>query len=141
MANMFKKTPTSNNSSPASIKKSNATPFESLSANVTGLGSRLRVIEERYSNIRKKTQMTDENLLDFERDIRSEIQSLNQDVLDIKSSLNELKEKILSISSELKGTVHEHDLKVLERYVEMWEPLNFITKEEAKELIDKINKL
>ena len=35
--------------------KKEATPYENISTSVTGAGSRLKVLEERYGNLRKKT--------------------------------------------------------------------------------------
>lgn len=114
---------------PSQGQKSNI-HFDSLSNNVTGLGARLRVMEERYSNVRKKIQMTDQNLLDFEKDIRGEIRSLNQELMDVKRGLNEINDNILRMSSELQKCVQQSDFRVIEKYVDMWQPMNFVTKKE-----------
>ncbi|MFC2136034.1 hypothetical protein ACFLTH_15575 [Bacteroidota bacterium] len=107
-----------------------ATPFETISQSVTGIGSRLRVLEERYMNLRKKNQMTDENLLNFEKDIRDEIHTINQDLLEIKKGIFNINENLSSISEELRTSVKQSDLKTVEKYVDMWQPMNFVTKEE-----------
>lgn len=116
--------------------KKEETPYEAISNSVTGLGSRLRVLEERYTNVRKKTQLTDQNVLEFERDVKTEIKSLNQDLLEVKRSLSEINENLISISSELKKCVKQSELKVLEKYIDMWQPLNFITKDELNKLLE-----
>ena len=74
--------------------------------------------------------MTDQNVLDFEKDMKSEIKSLNHDLLEIKRSVSEINENLISMSSELKKSVKQSELKVLERYIDMWQPMNFVTKEE-----------
>lgn len=116
------------------------TPFESLSSSITGMGSRLRVLEERYSNIRKKTQMTDQNLLDFEKDIRTDIKSLNVDLLEIKRSVSEINENLIQISAELKKSVRQPEFRVVEKYVDMWQPMNFLTKDEFARFLKQKNK-
>ncbi|NQU98237.1 hypothetical protein HQ533_02115 [Candidatus Woesearchaeota archaeon] len=111
------------------------TPFQNVSRKVTTLGSRLRVLEERYSNIRKKTQMTDQALLEFERDMRQEIRSLNQDLLDIKRSVSEINENLIQMSAELQKSVKQSDFKVVEKYVDMWQPMDFVTREELNKAL------
>jgi len=121
-----------------SVDDKGPTPYETLSKNVTSAGSRLRVLEERYSNIRKKTQMTDQSMLEFERDMRNEIRGLNQDLLDIKREFSEVKDSLLTITSEMKSSVKQNEFKVIEKYVDMWQPMNFVTREEfEKYLRDK----
>lgn len=116
--------------------KEDESPFGTISSSVTSLGSRLRVLEERYVNVRKKIQMTDQNVLDFEKDMKSEIKSLNQDLLEVKRSVSEINENLISMSSELKKSVKQSELKVLERYIDMWQPMNFVTKEELKRYLE-----
>ncbi|MAG39253.1 hypothetical protein CMO90_04165 [Candidatus Woesearchaeota archaeon] len=116
-------------------EKKRETPFETVSKNVTSVGSRLRVVEERYSNIRKKIQMTDESLLDFEKDIRTELKALNQEFLELKRIVSEINDNLSLMSSELKKSVKQTDLKVVEKYVDMWQPMNFVTREELKKHI------
>jgi len=114
-------------------KKEN--PYEALSRNVSSIGARLKVLEERYTNIRKKTQMTDQNLLDFEKDINGELRSLNEDLLDIKRDTSEVNSNLVLMSSELNDSVKISDFKVVEKYVDMWQPMNFVTRNEFNKVM------
>ncbi|MFH1589519.1 MAG: hypothetical protein ABIB43_03050 [archaeon] len=114
----------------------NSSPFEALSGSVTGMGSRLRVLEERYTNVRKKTQMTDQNLLEFEKDIRIDIRSLNEDLLEIKRSISEINEKMMQMASELKISVRQSEFRVVEKYVDMWQPMDFVTKDQFNKYLE-----
>lgn len=115
---------------PAEDKKKPASPFEDLSKKVNITGARLRVLEERYANLRKKSQMTDQNLLDFEKDLREEIKVLNQDFLEIKRGISDINENLILMSSELRTSVKQTDFKVIEKYIDMWQPMDFVTREE-----------
>jgi len=116
-------------------KTKSETPFESLTKKVTSLGSRLRVLEERYTNLRKKDDMSDQNFLDFEKEIRSEIKDLNKDFLEIKRGVSEINDNLLMMSAELDKSVKQQDFKVVERYVDMWQPMNFVTRDEFNKYI------
>ena len=115
--------------------KEAVSPFQNLSKNVTSLGSRLRVLEERYTNVRKKIQMTDQNMIDFERDIRDELRTLNQEMMDLKRGVSEINENLNLMSGEVKDAVKRRDFKVVEKYVELWQPMDFVTREELKKTL------
>jgi hypothetical protein len=48
-----------------------------------------------------------------------------------------MKSKILMILKELQSGAKKEDIKVLQKYVDMWEPLNFVTRNEINEIIDE----
>ena len=112
--------------------------YNNISQSVTALGSRLRVLEEQYSSVRNKSQIVDVNLLEFEKESNRELRNLSDDVLEIKNMLQQIKEKVQIIDSELSNTVKEHDLKVIEKYVDLWNPTRFITREALKEKLEEL---
>ncbi|MFC1648590.1 hypothetical protein ACFL1B_03975 [Nanoarchaeota archaeon] len=124
------------------LKKSGAQEkaYTSLSKNVTTLGSRLRVLEEQYSTIRNRSQMADSNLIDFTKDMNSELKSLTEDILELKRTLRELNESIDIVSNELNNAVKEHDFRVLEKYVDLWNPGQFVTKAQLKSHLEEVHK-
>ena len=101
-----------------------------LSMSISDIGSRLRVLEERYANLRKKTQITDQNLIESEKGMMKELEELNQTVMDLKHSIFEMNEKITTMLGELSNCVKEEDFNVYAKYIELWEPANFITRDE-----------
>ena len=108
--------------------------FTQISENLNNTVVRLKILEERYTNLRKKTQMTDQNLLDFEQNIRDEIHTVNLDVLEMKRMFSELKEKLEIMASEIKDAAKSSDVKVLQRYLDMWQPMEFVTREEMQSM-------
>jgi predicted nucleic acid-binding Zn-ribbon protein len=109
--------------------------FDDLTRSVTDVGGRLRVLEERYMNLRKKTQLTDQTLIDSEKSMMREMQELNDKIMDIKEDIAAVNEKITLMLGELSNCVREHDFKTIAKYVELWEPAQFVTRDEAKELV------
>ncbi|MFH1916082.1 MAG: hypothetical protein ABIJ21_02355 [Nanoarchaeota archaeon] len=113
-------------------QKTQASPqARDLSLSISDIGSRLRVLEERYANLRKKTQITDQNLIETEKGMMKELEELNQQVMDLKHGLFEINEKITTMLGELSNCVKEYDFNVYAKYIELWEPANFITKNEV----------
>ncbi len=121
-------------------KKLPADPrFEDLNSGVANLSRRVKVIEGRYANIRKKTQVTDQNLLEWKQTLQREIDSLNQDITDLKRNLNEVAQKIEGMLQEVGKTASKYDIRVLEKYIDFWEPMAFCTAEDVKEIVRKYN--
>lgn len=109
-----------------------------IAEEVTDMGRRLRTLEERYSNLQSKTQLTEQNMISRDRHLTTEIKTLNSEVNEIKKEINEIKEMILSIINELKATSKKEEVKVLEKYINLWEPVNFVTRNEVKDIIKEI---
>tara|TARA_Y100000031_G_C8188563_1_gene370222 strand:- start:580 stop:1011 length:432 start_codon:yes stop_codon:yes gene_type:complete len=118
---------------PKSKKPDLAGNFQSLNSKVTETESRLRVLEERYGNIRKKTQLTDQNVLEFEKEFTQEMKVVMSDLTDLKRTLATSKEKLEAMTAELDKMASKYDLKVLERYLDLWQPLEFVQKPEMKQ--------
>src|SRR3989304_8880657 len=78
---------------------------------------RLKILEDRYSTLRKKTQTTDENLLASERKFSKEFKMAQADILEMKRSISLLQEKMGQFASELSATAKKPDLRMLEAYV------------------------
>jgi len=56
---------------------------------------------------------------------------------EIKETLEIIKETSRNLVKEMSFFARKEQLKVLEKYINMWNPLNFVTKEEVLELINK----
>jgi len=112
--------------------------YNQLSKNVTEVGSRLRILEEQYSNLRNRAQLTDHNLLEFEKDINKEVKALDEDVLDLKKMMQDILEKLSIVSSELANSVKEYDFRVIDKYVDLWNPGQFVTKDKLRQEIEDV---
>jgi hypothetical protein len=102
---------------------------------VNEMGVRLSIIEDRSSNLSGRMQVTDSSLLKLRKRIEDEIRMLNSEVVEIRRSITELTNKVDLIIKELKTRAGKEDIETIRKYVEMWEPLNFVTREEVEKLI------
>ena len=107
-------------------------PEEDILNEVIG---RLRINESRISTIRERLLVTDSNMIHEYKNITREIKNISTEVKELKSEIQNLKETIQEITKALENSASSQDLKVLEKYINMWNPLNFITEKEVKKLI------
>lgn len=101
------------------------------------ISSNIRILEDRYHNLRKKAQLTDSAVIDMQRDFFNEKRLLAEEITEVKAKLYELEEEIVNMKSELSKAVKLKDFIVLDKYLEFWNPVNFLTKEEAERILDE----
>ncbi|MBU0756807.1 MAG: hypothetical protein KKF44_01970 [Nanoarchaeota archaeon] len=99
---------------------------------------RLRILEERYSNLRKKNQLSDQNMLEDTKRLSQEIAVIQSTVNDLKKEVIEVNTKIKLLTEEMSQSVRKADLDLLSKYLDLWQPMNFIRKEEAKRIVEDI---
>ncbi|MFT4303419.1 MAG: hypothetical protein ACMXYG_02565 [Candidatus Woesearchaeota archaeon] len=104
---------------------------------INDLSRRVRIDEERSVNLRKKIQMIEHNMLINNKRLLTEIKFLNQEITEIKRSFDDLKTKVMGFAHELQQCAKNEDVRVLERYINMWEPVKFITSDEVEKIIEE----
>lgn len=103
---------------------------------IADIASSIRVLEDRYMNLRRKSQLTDQSLIDFQKDYYKEKKHINEEITEAKIKLQELIEELKIIREELKDTVKQKDLKILDKYLDLWEPMQFVTRNEVKKMLE-----
>lgn len=100
---------------------------QTLQDSIRDMGARLRILEDRYANLRKKTQLTDQSLLDSQKALSRDLRALNDEFLDVKRGIADLTDKIGLLAGELSAAAKKADLLAVERYLDFWEPMDFVT--------------
>jgi len=112
--------------------------MSAFTEDIGNMGRRLRILEESITNIRRALQVTEQNMLGKNKTFSTEIRTLTSDISDIKAVISEIKEKILEVVNELKDAAKRDEVKVLEKYINFWNPVNFVTHNEVDALVKEI---
>jgi len=111
---------------------------EAMNNDVNDQSRRLRVLEERYIVLRKRTQVTEQNMLANYKRINTQLKSAVSDVSDLKHEMNELVEKLVLLQKEIEQCAKKEDVKVIEKYIMFWNPTNYITKSQVEKKIKEL---
>jgi hypothetical protein len=111
-----------------------------LNAQLTGVATRLKLMEERYGNLQKRNQLTEETLLSFEREMSTELRVTLQQVVELRRKIADIDQKVSAIQGEFAGFVRKHEFAVVERYLDLWQPVRFVTRDEARRIVQDIVK-
>ena len=110
---------------------------DEVSKSISEIASSIRILEDRYMNLRRKSQITDQNLIELQKEYYKEKKHLNQELIETKLKLQELTDELKIIHGELKDTVKQKDLKVLNKYLDLWEPMQFATRKEVEQILQR----
>lgn len=112
----------------------------SSAEDIARLAARLKISEERYSDLRKKLLLVEQNMLSNHKKALGEIKIIHSDITDVSSRINDIQDKIMLVVKELKLTARREDVDVMKKYVELWNPMRFVTRDQVenilKDLID-----
>ena len=76
-------------------------------------------------------------MIDHYKILTTEIRSINDELREIKESLELIKETTRNMVKEMSFFARKEQMKVLEKYINMWNPLNFVTEEQVLEMLEK----
>ena len=65
------------------------------------------------------------------------VKLLTDEVSELKSQLSEIKDEMKLIISELKATAKKEDVEMLDKYINLWEPLNFVTQRDVDIIVKR----
>ena len=114
-----------------------AASIADLSMQLNNISRRLRILEERYTATRKKTQDTDQTIFNFSKEVAADLKASHAGFVDFRREFYDLRDKVKLIVKELKECAKTDEVKVLEKYINLWEPVNFVTRNEVERLVDE----
>lgn len=99
------------------------------------MSRRLRILEERYANQRKNVQVLEHNMLSDQKKLQNQFHTEQNEIDDLKKQIYDMKQKLDILASEVNDSAKRGDVLVLEKYINLWEPLNFVTRNEVEALV------
>ena len=109
-----------------------------LTEQMNGLAARIRVSEERFNELRKKMLFIEQNMLSNHKKALGDIKSANSEIDELRHKLESTNEKVITIIKELRLTARKNDVDVMKRYIELWNPVKFVTADQAEKIAREI---
>lgn len=109
-----------------------------LREDMNSVNRRLKMMEAKYTNIRSRSRVTEQNMLQKNKIFFTEIKTLNLELTEVKKEINELKDRMLSIVKELESFAKRESVDILKKYIDLWNPVNFVTKNDVDAIVKEI---
>ncbi len=111
--------------------------LEEIGGQLKSLTTRLRTLEEKYKNMRAGMQTKEKNKLEESKKINAEISDVNQEIYELKKEFKNTKEKMDIIIKELGLTAKREDVDTIKKYLDLWNPVNFVSQGEILQVVKR----
>jgi len=98
--------------------------------------TRVRDVEGKYNLLRDRALIINQNMVEQYQKTHGEFKAINEDIKNIKEDIFQIKETLKHVISELDHFSRKEDLRVLEKYINLWNPMKFVTEEDVRRIIE-----
>jgi predicted nucleic acid-binding Zn-ribbon protein len=105
---------------------------------INGLSARIRVSEERFNELRKKLLFIEQNMLSNHKKLVGDLKQSNSEIDELRHKLVDVEDRIITVIKELRLTARKSDVDVMKRYIELWEPVKFVTADFAEKIAREV---
>ena len=113
-------------------------PNDDISQQLREMSRRVRILEERNTTLRKNLQVTEQNMLTDNKKLTNEVRAFSIELDEVRKEINELRDHMHIFERQMQETAKSEEVKVLEKYINLWEPLNFVTRKEVEKVVKEI---
>ena len=96
----------------------------------------LKGLESKCNNLVREVDILKNDFIKKNNDLRRDVKSLTAELLEAKREQERTLQKMDLIIKELKQTAGAEEVQTLRRYVELWNPLTFVTQRDLERLVD-----
>jgi len=97
--------------------------------------NRIRELEGKYNLLRDRVLLINNNMIEEYKKIIGETKIINDDVRQIKTEIFNIKESIKHIIRDLELFAKREEVKYLEKYINLWNPMKFATEDDVRRIL------
>ncbi len=99
-------------------------------------------LESKVNNLLREVDILKNDFITRANKLSKDFKALSDDLMEVRHEQEKINQKMTLIISELKQTAGQEEVAVLKRYIEYWNPLNFVTQKDLEKAIEnKIEEL
>ncbi|MBS3152536.1 hypothetical protein J4230_03950 [Candidatus Woesearchaeota archaeon] len=98
--------------------------------------SRVRSLEGKYNLLRDRVLIINNNMVEEYKKLMSEVRIINEDLKEIKQDVFKIKESIRHLVKETELFSRKEDVQFLEKYINFWNPMKFVTEEDVMRILE-----
>jgi len=110
--------------------------IDAISAMFSEFNTKIADLEGKYELLRERMLLSNESFLKTRDNLNKEIRIIKDDTREIKSEIEKIKEMMQHMMNDSEEYARKEELRILERYMKLWEPLKFTKADEVQKMID-----
>ena len=104
------------------------------------LTSRTRDLEGKYNLLRDRVLIINTNMVEEYKKLMTEIKLITTELRTIKEDMFKIKESMRHLLKETDLFAKKEDVQFLEKYINLWNPMKFVTESDVLKLLEEHNK-
>lgn len=104
---------------------------------IVELVNRIRILESKYTLMSERLLVVNQNMIEHHKQLTKEIKVNEGVVRDLKNDLEKVKNILKHLSEEAANFSRKDEVKLLEKYIKLWNPLNFVTDSDVKNIVQR----
>lgn len=107
---------------------------------LTDMNTKIKDLDEKNSLLNEKTLLLGQSFLKQEEHLMKDIAMVKDGLRELRNDFDRLKEGVNHIIHESENFARKEELRLVEKYMKIWEPLKFVKEEEVKRMISEAMK-
>lgn len=100
-----------------------------------GMNNKVSSMEKKLGTFESQLRIIEEDSIDKHREAMEQIKEFKNSIAGIQEQISDFQEQIERLSDRLGEFASRENVKVLEKYINLWSPLDFVTRKEAQEIV------
>ena len=96
----------------------------------------LRGLEGKVNNLLREMDLIKNDFIKKNAQLRKEMKTLSDEFTEIKHEQQKMTQKMDLVIKELGNTAGMEDVQVLKKYIDLWNPLNFVTQRDVERIVE-----
>ncbi len=113
-----------------------AKPPSSDSFNSSQLYVLVKALEGKVNNLVREVNVLKHDLTTKNKKIADELKNMNEDLLDLRRDQEMMTRKMDLVVKELKQTAGIDDVTTIKKYIDLWNPLHFVTQRDVERIVE-----
>ena len=107
---------------------------------IVDLNNRVRTLENKYNLLGERLLIVNQNMIEEYKRLLNEMKILNSDLRDMRQDIFLTQDAMRNTVKEMELFAKKEQVKVLERYIDLLNPMRFVTEDEVENLVIKHHK-
>lgn len=104
---------------------------------IVELVNRIRILESKYTLMSERLLMVNQNMIEHHKQLTKELKVNEGEMRDLKNDLEKVKNILKHLSEEAANFARKDEVKLLEKYIKLWNPINFVTDNDVKNIVQR----
>ncbi|HLD39528.1 MAG TPA: hypothetical protein VJB13_00095 [Candidatus Nanoarchaeia archaeon] len=96
----------------------------------------VKSLESKVNNLIREVDVLKNDFIKRANQLNKDFKTLSDDQLEVRHEQEKTNQKMTLIINELKQTAGQEEVMVLKRYLEYWNPLNFVTQKDLEKVVE-----